>query len=743
VLQITKIDIINFVVFDHIEIKPSVCPKKPLTVVRAENASGKTTLLPAIRWGLWGEGGLPGAIPSDFPLHPAEWVPDTEGVETKVEIHFQVDGLGRHCSQGGKNYIKYQLRRKVLTVAKVQSSPDSLNFSRKPEATSLYRVQPDGSLESDSEGVDLIIDELWPKRLQDFFVMDADEAADFVGGVEAKPMKKSDVIEKTSLAVRSLLGLEIFEKTIKRLEKISHEFERKLSKESGDDELIEQQAELDRTRRQIEDIDDRLQKSHNAMNENRCSLKRKKDQYEAELRNHGAYPQLQKRREDIEKQLKQRHEQRRSATINLSSMVTSPELYSLLAVREILHVRNLLKPLHDDGSIPIHHLQFVRGLLDEGICVCGQDLKEPSCHRRSVEHVISQSEKKELNANYLAQVYDATNELIPGRDDNIWERRCQEGENSLRRLNDEINDLTQAKRSIDRDLNSINEAKITNIRNRISVLEDQSNSTAQEIRKDEDERKSLEEQMHRLVGAVHAAHRSVAQARDYKSSLKIANMLIEILSSAYARIRKDQVEELSTKMNALFQRMAANADDCEDVDNSTIRMIAKIGLHTINEAKGDYEIYALNREGKSMPPTEINGASRRILALSFVLALCNVSNTSAPLIADSLLNFTSGSVRTNTLRIAAETASQPILLLTGSDLEAQSEVDLVERYAGATYTLTAQFGHGGDVINQVDQRRVSLICECGPRQFCDVCERRGQAGQVGWEKRQWRGNYDE
>ena len=91
--------------------------------------------------------------------------------------------------------------------------------------------------------------------------------------------------------------------------------------------------------------------------------------------------------------------------------------------------------------------------------------------------------------------------------------------------------------------------------------------------------------------------------------------------------------------------------------------------------------------------------------------------TLAPLVADSLLNFMSGSVRTNTLRITAETASQPILLLTVSDLEAQSEVDLVARHAGATYTLTGQWqhiGHGGDVVNQTDARQVSLICPCGP-----------------------------
>ena len=141
-----------------------------------------------------------------------------------------------------------------------------------------------------------------------------------------------------------------------------------------------------------------------------------------------------------------------------------------------------------------------------------------------------------------------------------------------------------------------------------------------------------------------------------------------------------------------------------------------------------------------MPPIEINGASRMVLALSFVLALCTESRTYAPLIADSLLNSMSGAVRRNTLRITAENSSQPILLLTGSDLEATTEVDTIAQHANATYTMTGQWaaidaGEGGDVVNWTVQRQVSLLCPCGPRQFCDVCERTGQSGSPGWTKR--------
>ena len=197
-------------------------------------------------------------------------------------------------------------------------------------------------------------------------------------------------------------------------------------------------------------------------------------------------------------------------------------------------------------------------------------------------------------------------------------------------------------------------------------------------------------------------------------------------------------------MNRLFAQMAANVsdDDFEEFqrNKATLKMIAEVGLRPADLDPDNYEIYALNSRGRSMPPIEINGASRRVLALSFVLALCTESRTYAPLIADSLLNFMSGAVRRNTLRVTAENSSQPILLMTGSDLEAPSEVETVSKHAGATYTLTGQWdsidaGEGGDVIRWTEKRPVSLVCACGPRQYCSVCERVGQADSPGWNKR--------
>lgn len=741
-LLIRRIEITNFVCFDRIEIEPSTNREKPLTVIRAENGSGKTTLLRAIRWGMYGEKGLPGNA-SHFSLHSAEWRPDADGIETSVAILFETDGSSRNHLEGKPTNMVYELRRSVTTVAKESSRRGEPDFRRMNEEAQLLIEQPGGSWLPYEAGVDRVIEELLPLALQDFFVMDADEAADFVGGSENKLIERRDVIAKTSFAVGALLGLDVFKDATGRVRKISEDFGRDATKAAGSGELNEKQAELDQLRAKATKLEEKLDNNRHDKVDIDDRLSHARGRLETLIGSLGAHDQLKERLTENEARRKKADEERRKAVGGLSGELAAVGLLASLAAREVTDVRNVLQPLYDDGSIPIRHLVFVQSLIEKGTCVCGQDLTSQSEYRQHVQHMVEQSSGKEEKANYLAQVLHAANMLHRHEEGEEWESRCAERERVVAELDDEISNLKQSRRDIDAKLAHIKDEPVESTRNEIAMLEKQSGRIERELVSDQGSLEQDRKSIHELEGVIRHGQRRQKDARDRETYQETASALVHILAEAYTRIRDDQVRELDSEMNDLFAKMAANVVDDEAVEDdrhkATLRMIAKVGIRALEDAPGEYEIFALNNRGRSMPPTEINGASRRILALSFVLGLCKVSRTLAPLVADSLLNFTSGSVRTNTLRVTAETASQPILLLTGSDLESQSEVDLVARYAGATYTLTGQWqhtAHGGDVVNQTDERQVSLICRCGPREFCNVCERQGQAESQGWTRRE-------
>ncbi len=740
-LLIRCIEIDKFVCFDRLELEPSTDPERPLTVIRAENGSGKTTLLRAIRWGMYGEDGLPGD-PGRFSLHPPDWHPDESGVQTRVSIVFETDGSSRDHPDGNPTNRMYELRRTVRTIAAAPSRADDPDFRRIDEDAQLLVEESDGSWGPHDAGVKSVIAELLPGDLRDFFVMDADEAADYVGGSENKVIQRKDVIEKTSFAVRSLLGLEVFTEARRRVRNIADEFGRSATKAAGDEELTKKQEQLDQLQTEERRLSNKIREDNQKKSDLEDRLERAQGDLERLVGSIAAHEELQRRLADNRERRGRVEKHRQSEVAKLSRELTNIDLLGSLAAREVSQVRAVLQPLYDDGSIPIRHLVFVQDLLEKGMCVCGQDLTAESEHRHCVQNLVAQTEGKAENANYLAQVLDAADALHRRDNTSEWEARCSETGAAVADLEEEMGNLDQAKREMDSKIKEIDDEEVQITKGKIETLGSQLSNVQRDLVGDEESLARHRTDIHELEGIIRDQTRRQREARGFASYRDTANVLVLILDRAYATIRDDQVAELSSEMNRLFAMMAQNVVDDEGMEDdrpkATLRMIARVGLQPVEGDSSRFEIFALNSRSRSMPPTEINGASRRILALSFVLALCKVSRTDAPLVADSLLNFMSGSVRTNTLKVTSATAKQPILLLTGADLESEDEVGLVSKYGGVTYTLTGQWQHGdepGDVVHLTDSRQVSLLCNCGPREFCDVCERHGQAGSPGWARR--------
>lgn len=741
-LKLRRIEICNFVCFDDIVIEPSTSSDRPLTIVRAENESGKTTFLRAIKWCMYGEKGLPGES-ARFSLHPAWWRPDDAGIKTQTVIEFETDGSTRFNASGRSTTV-YQLIRSVTTIGKPAARDDEPDFRRINEQNILMIKGSDETWAQHTSGVDTVIEQLLPWDLCDFFVMDADEAADFVGGSENKVLSHKETVDKTTSAVHSLLGIDIFKEASHRVEKIAREFGAQATKAIGDSDLDALQEELDQMRIEDSQLMDKISDQRIQIEELNDRLRQRNVDLESELKDIGAAEQLTTRREEYRRSYDRVAKQRKSTLSRLAGELESNDLLASLIGDFVYRAYETLRPLYESGHIPLKHINFVRHLLASGTCICGQDLSNGGVHRQHLEDSIAESAEQEKRADYLGQLHDAARSLRTQAAASDWEIRIRQLTSDLAELDNEASNLELEKRDIDEKLGSLDEEKVLLIRDEIATLETQLSKLRTRFITNETMLESSKSKIDSLEKRINQRQRKERAASDKRSAQDIAERVVRILAQAYGTIQAEQVAELSQRMNRLFAQMAANVsdDDFAEIhrDKATLRMIGEVGLRSVDGKLDDYEIYALNSRQRSMPPIEINGASRRVLALSFVLALCIESRTHAPLIADSLLNFMSGTVRRNTLRVTAKNSSQPILLLTGSDLAAPSEVETVNRFAGSTYTLTGQWhaidaGEGGDVVNWTDQRQVSLACPCSPRQYCDICERAGQANSPGWEKR--------
>lgn len=742
-LSLRLIEIKNFVFFDNLTIEPSYSSSRPLTVIRAENGNGKTTLLRAIRWAMYGEDGLPGT-PARYSLHPPWWYPDSPDIRTRVSIEFETDGSSRNYAATGSEPLLYRLDRTVTTIGKPTAGSDEPDFHRIDERVTLMVRDPGGRWASHERHPDAVVKELLPWELRDFFVMDADEAADFVGGSdENKTVSRHDYQEKTSHAINSLLGLEVFRKAKERTIAIARDFSKKATKAIGDHNLDELEEQLDRALADKRELQDRLQVERDREAALADQLDDLQSVLEAEISQQGAYDELtlrlRRNREDQKREVLD-HD---SYLVNLAGQLESPKLLAILARVSISDTHVFLKPLYEQGRIPLAHLPFVRTLLDSERCVCGQNLAHGS-YRHTVAERIAEAEGEAARADYLYHLYQAALTLDGVAAGSTWNETRASHAANLAACNRRLSELKTEQKALDQKLSRIDEAKIQTFRDQIAAVRKQHDNSKRNLEHFRIRLYELEERIVPLSKRISQRQRNERAAADHRAAEDMALYVVEVLDQAYSGIQNRQVNDLSNKMNSLFHQMAANVSDADFTatqrSRANLRMIAEVGVRNVEDRAHRFEIYALNGRGRAMPPVEINGASRRVLALSFVLALCDESNTRAPLIADSLLNFMSGTVRHNTLRVTASHSRQPILLLTNSDLEAPSDLETIREYAGVTYTLTAQWdtisaGGGGDVINRMEERQVAILCSCRPREYCNVCERIDQESQPGWIRR--------
>lgn len=747
-LLLKSIEICNFACFEHVAIDVSSDSDRPLTVLRAENGSGKTTFLRALRWAFYGEPGLPGSDPANFSVHPAWWLPDEEGIDTKITLRFVTDGSTRFEEVEAGQERTYQLSRSVTTVARDAVKEEGPSFRRRNESLTLMQKMPDGGWESrggSTEDVERTVDLLLPWGLRDFFFLDADEATDFVGGRENNPLPKKEVVKKTTGAINELLGLGVVEDTISRIRDVHDKLQREVSKASGDRGLQELQGDLDDARAFVENRTGLLDTKREQLSDLEDREVSATGHLERELREHGAHDELEKRLKETREQLGLVKDARNRTLVALADSLKSRDFLAGLFARAIVHVRDELVPLHQQGLIPLTHVPFVQERLRTGLCVCGAKLEEGSAARESVESLLTESMEQEEQANLLGKVHDICGnclaELRSSTPD--WSQRQADLRADLGDFDGDLSDLEARREQLDGRVRNIDKEAIQALRGELDSIQTQKSRLIREISTIEAEVEPKQAAIASLEKKVAGRQKREQTAQDRRRAADLAQLIGDVLERSYERIQREQVADLSVRMNTLFHKMAANVRDEEFEESeqrATVRMIAEVGVREVPGTHGAYEIYAKNAHGRTLPPTEINGASRRVLALSFILALCVESRTETVLVADSLLNMMSGTVLSNTLEATAQTSRQPVLLLTRQDLAEDTEIALVSQYAGATYTLTGQWqaaeDGGGDVVRRHVPREVSLCCDCGPRKFCDICEREGDPARVGWSRKE-------
>src|SRR4051794_34088033 len=188
----------NFKLLREVALKFSVDPNRPVTVIRAENGSGKTSTLSALQWGLFGDAGLDPSA-REVRLSPSDW-PEGKRCEIRVQIDF---AHTVYDEVGGELVPKHTSYRILRTVA--ETPKGEKEFIREHDQMHLFELTDSGSEEQ--AGAEIRLAEMLPIEMKDVFFTDGDRAMNFVSPSLTRSTKQHQVRS----AIRSLLGLTVLE----------------------------------------------------------------------------------------------------------------------------------------------------------------------------------------------------------------------------------------------------------------------------------------------------------------------------------------------------------------------------------------------------------------------------------------------------------------------------------------------------------------------------------------------------
>jgi DNA sulfur modification protein DndD len=682
----------NFRLLRDLSLDFSTSDGKNLTVIRASNESGKTTILNALQWALYGDDALPnkGRGHRLFPIDMN--VPDGRAIPISVQVDFEE-------MMSGKN--RYRLIRSVeeTTEGHRQNPKVELFEVRETGATPIHRPEA------------RIARLLLPPNLREVFFTDGDRALNFIEA-DSPTNKRKQVQE----AIQSLLGLDVIETALGHLEKTGAGL-RKDSKNIGSNEelakIVTELEEIDKKIERLESERDDAIQQLDAVNQSLVDIDRdietalvKGDQEELNHQLKKAETELEKIR-DREEKLVSEH----------SQLFREPPLFRDMIAPVLEQSFEKLNELRDQGKLPRTTIPVLAERLTGVTCICGESLdqhtEDGKRRREHIEKLIKESQRTDELQRCLTDLYYGSLALKPVdiTDAQHWIAEYQKI--SIRRdeLEAQRAELEKELAALDVQLQEIGDTDIHALRTTKQSYIDQRNRLNDTHIEHERELERLRER-HRSLTATHRnLINNQRRGRRILTRLDATGDISQILQNAYNRITNEELQNVSRSMNELFLQMIG-----ADTEQRAIIQRAEISN------KFDILVYGPNEHALNTN-TDLNGASRRALTIAFILALTKVSEVTAPNVIDTPLGMMDGFVKRSVLKTTIQESSQLILFLTRSEIKDCE--DIIADEAGRVITITNSAHYPKILVNDPHiNEPQALRCECKDLGTCRICQRR-------------------
>mgnify|MGYP001121164503 CR=1 FL=1 len=589
-MKIESIQLINFRQYRKETIEFSTLENQNLTILQGVNGAGKTNLLNAITWCLYGKEKHIEKKYEGFPIVNTltlrkSYIGKKIGVGVRIIMREE---------DGNKIIFERGCEFKKITDSKAKEVGDSVFSMKKQIGKDIESVK-------DPE---YRVNRLIPESIEEYFFFDGERLNDYFRTASG---------EKIREAVFKISQVGLIENAIKHLKSKKSDFVRKEKEFSFEAKEIKEDLEY------CEKLSKDYKKELKELKEQKIKAEKKENEYSEKI---GTFPIS---------YIRELENDRRETLDELGKLETDIEVIkqerndylievfpSIIAYDPIIKMKQLISGKQESGDIPPDFKKnFLEKLLEKGICICGTDISKDNDYRNEIKKLLHDCDEisdisEELiieNVNLISIInnlkdFDKRVISFGKRLKNLEENRKKKSER-LQKIYEKLEKTDFEKTKLwshkIKEYKGIRDGLIS----KIALLE-------YDIREKDKEQKKLEKDLYNELN----------KEKKYKrllKNLKLCDKSLEALKKTKYEIMEDVRKEIKENTKQQFFDLIWKKKTFKDVnidENYNISVVDQYGMEGIGT---------------------LGAGERQVLALSFIAALNSVSGFNVPIIIDTPL----------------------------------------------------------------------------------------------------------
>ena len=631
-MKLETISIKNYRQYRDVEIKFDTDPSKNFTIIKGNNGTGKTTLLNAFTWCLYGREIHSYGQKAGMSLcnNKSVTLADTnEDIPVSVTLTFLDDKKRPYIFERSLNYYK---------------SPNG-ELRERSKKTTFKVTKPSGNdlvVRYDDE---YTIKKLIPKKIQEYFFFDGARLGEYFQTTSNQNIKDA-VFEISQLNIVNSLR-----------ENLGSVVDTYISKQKNlSPKIGNAQDKINNLEKNIENYGLEIKNLNYEINESEEEID-SIDKQLLELNEVGVTKAVEDEKRLVESISKLNDKlygkNSRSGLLYKRSKLII-EYYPLLSLYpQFFNFLELGEDSREKGFIPPKYKKsFLQDLLNDGKCICGVDLNEDENHRNAIIKLLNETNPITDASENITSILTTVKETIlktkvkSFKDEIIKvNKQIINTEEDIKRQSEELknvraitenNSIEEIRKlsQIKKDLRTI----ITNNSKRIGTLESQIKFAEKELRKAQQDLKDQQ--------------KNEAESLELSKKIEFTKQAKEDAIYLYETLSREMKEQIQSLTKDKFTKIQWKENEFIDI-----------------ELTEDYDISIINKIGNIEKPGDLSDGEKLSLGLCFMSALHKISGFNLPIIMDTPLGNLDVDIRQNIAKFLPEfvESKQIVLLVTGTE----------------------------------------------------------------------------